>query len=159
MELLPDNTYALDPALRSVLSALLDPEVLEWAEPQLLHLGSLAPRELRAWGEECERQPAWLRTVEPWGERVDEVVYPDAWRKLAATAAATGCTALPYEEESLRVAGASVRIVHAALSYLFQPGTATYFCPVAMTDAAVRVLLEYGPADLRKPWGPPLGSR
>ena len=159
MELLPDNTYAADPALRSVLSALLDPEVLEWAEPQLLHLGALAPRELRAWGEECERQPAWLRAVDPWGERVDEVVYPDAWRRLASAAAAAGCAGLPYEEESLRVAGTSVRVVHAALGYLFQPGTATYFCPVAMTDAAARVLLEYGPDDLRRRWVPHLVSR
>jgi alkylation response protein AidB-like acyl-CoA dehydrogenase len=159
MELLPDNTYAADPALRSVLDALLPPGVREWAEPQLLHLGALAPRELQAWGDECERQPAWLRTVEPWGERVDEVVYPEAWRKLAAAAASTGCTGLPYEVEAVRIAGPWVRVVHAAIGYLFQPGTATYFCPVAMTDAAARVLTEFGPEELRRYWVPHLVSR
>jgi len=79
MELLPGNTYAADPAIRSVLGRRLDPDVLEWAEPQLLRVGALAPNELYRWGEECERQPAWLRTIEPWGERVDKVVYPDAY--------------------------------------------------------------------------------
>ena len=159
MDLLPDNTYAADPALRSALEARLGPDVLEWAEPQLLYLGALAPRELRSWGEECERQPAWLRTVEPWGDRVDEVVYPEAWRKLGAMAATTGSTGLPYEDEALRIAGPMVRVVHAALGYLFQPGTATYFCPVAMTDAAARVLIDFGPDELRRYWVPHLVSR
>ena len=159
MELLPDNTFAADPALQSALRARLGPDVLEWAEPQLLRVGSLAPREIREWGDECERHPAWLRTIEPWGERVDEVVYPEAWRKLAAAAAVTGCTALPYEESAIRIAGPQVRVVHAALGYLFQPGAATYYCPVAMTDAAARVLAEFGPDDLRRRWFGHLVSR
>jgi acyl-CoA dehydrogenase len=159
MNLLPDNTYAADPAIRSVLVRRLGPDVLEWAEPQLLRLGASAPRELYRWGEESERQPAWLRTIEPWGERVDEVVYPDAWRSLAAAAAATGCTGLPYEQAAIALAGPQVRVVHAALGYLFQPQTATYFCPVAMTDAAARVLTQFGPDALRRQWLPHLISR
>jgi acyl-CoA dehydrogenase len=159
MDLLPDNTYAADPAIRSLLARRLGPDVLEWAEPQLLQVGALAPGDLHRWGEECERQPAWLRTIEPWGDRVDEVVYPDAWRSLAAAAASTGCTGLPYEKEAIAIAGPQVRIVHAALGYLFQPQTATYFCPVAMTDAATRVLTEFGPDDLRRRWIPHLVSR
>jgi alkylation response protein AidB-like acyl-CoA dehydrogenase len=159
MELLPDNTFAADPALQSALRARLGPDVLEWAEPQLFQVGALAAHEIRQWGDECERQPAWLRSFDPWGDRVDEVVYPEAWGKLAATAAATGCTGLPYEESALRIAGPDVRVVHAALSYLFEPGAATYYCPVAMTDAAARVLAEFGPDDLRKQWFGHLVSR
>ena len=159
MDLLPDNTYAADPAIRSVLARRLGPDVLEWAEPQLLQVGALAPRELYRWGEECERQPAWLRTIEPWGERVDEVVYPDAWRNLAAAAAAAGCTGLPYETDAVAIAGPQLRVVHAALGYLFQPQTATYYCPVAMTDAAARVLTEFGPDELLRRWLPHLTSR
>src|SRR5579859_162361 len=159
MELLPDNTFAADPALQSALRARLAPDVLEWAEPQLFEVGSLAANEIRSWGDECERNPAWLRSIDPWGERVDEVVYPEAWRKLAATAARLGCTGLPYEKSALDVAGPDVRVVHAALSYLFEPGAATYFCPVAMTDAAARVLTEFGPGDLRRRWLGHLVSR
>jgi acyl-CoA dehydrogenase len=159
LDLLPDNTYAADPALRSILNAKLSPDVLEWAEPQLLQVGTMAPGEILRWGEECERQPAWLRTISPWGERVDEVVYPDAWRRLASAAASSGCTGLPYEDAAIAVAGPKVRVVHAALGYLFQPQAATYYCPVAMTDAAARVLTEFGPDDLRRRWLPHLVSR
>src|SRR5919204_5080339 len=158
-DLLPENTYRADPALQSALKRILPPDVLAWAEPQLDAVGRLAVREILDWGEECEQNPPHLRTIEPWGERVDEIVYSDAWWRLKATAAQTGCVSLPYEEEAIRIAGPYVRVVHAALAYLFQPQAATYFCPVAMTDGAARVLLEFGPDDLRDEYVPHLLSR
>jgi len=159
MRLLPENTYLADPALRAALAQRLDRTALAWAEPQLLETGRAAAREIPEWGEACERQPAYLRTIEPWGDRVDEVVYPDAWRLLAARAAEYGCVGLPYEEASLRVAGAGTRVVQAAVAYLFQPQAATYFCPLAMSDAAVRVLLDFGSETLRRETVPHLVSR
>jgi alkylation response protein AidB-like acyl-CoA dehydrogenase len=159
VRLLPANTYTADPALTSLLRAALRPETMAWAEPQLVELGGLAGRELAALGDACERQPAWLRPIDPWGERVDEVVYPDEWRRLGAVAARFGLTGLPYEAEALRQAGPEVRVVHAALCYLFQPQTATYLCPVSMTDAAARVLADHGPDALRDRVLPRLVSR
>lgn len=159
MRLLPGNTYTADPALTSLLNACLPEAVREWAEPQLLELGRLAADELPALGEACERQPAWLRPIDPWGARVDEVVYPDEWRRLGAVAARFGLTGLPYEEDARRIAGPDVRVVHAALCYLFQPQTATYLCPVSMTDAAARVLADFGPDALREDVLPHLVSR
>ncbi|HEY7201671.1 MAG TPA: acyl-CoA dehydrogenase family protein [Candidatus Dormibacteraeota bacterium] len=159
MRLLPANTYTADPALTSLLGAWLPPQTLAWAEPQLVELGRLAADDLPALGDACERQPAWLRPVEPWGERVDEVVYPPEWRELGAVAARFGLAGLPYEEEARRVAGPHARVVHAALCYLFQPQTATYLCPVSMTDAAARVLADFGPGPLRDEVLPHLVSR
>ncbi|HEX6347877.1 MAG TPA: acyl-CoA dehydrogenase family protein [Candidatus Dormibacteraeota bacterium] len=159
MRLLPGNTYLADPALRSLLRAWLRPQTLAWAEPQLQEMGRLAATELPALGDECERHPAYLKPVDPWGERVDEVVYPEAWRKLAATASHFGLAGMPYEKEALQQAGPEVRVVHAALCYLFEPGTATYMCPVSMTDAAARVLTDFGPDQLRQQTLPHLVSR
>src|SRR5690348_3090640 len=95
LRLLPGNTYLADPALRSLLRAWLRPATLAWAEPQLEEMGRLAASELPALGDECERHPASLKPIDPWGERVDEVVYPDAWRKLGATAARFGLAGMP----------------------------------------------------------------
>jgi alkylation response protein AidB-like acyl-CoA dehydrogenase len=159
VRLLPANTYAADPALTSLLRGWLRPETMAWAEPQLRELGRLAADELHLLGDVCERQPAWLRPIDPWGDRVDEVVYPGAWRELGATAARLGLVALPYEEEARRIAGADLRVVHAALCYLFQPQTATYLCPVSMTDAAARVIADFGPDQLRREVLPHLVSR
>lgn len=148
--LLPDNTYLTDAALRSLLAAWLRPATLAWAEPQLVEMGRAAAAELQEWGEECEQHPAFLRAIDPWGNRVDEVIYPAAWRRIAGVATQAGLIALPYEDEARGRAGPEVRVVQAALGYLFHPSSATYFCPMAMTDGAARVLLEFGPDRLRR---------
>jgi alkylation response protein AidB-like acyl-CoA dehydrogenase len=72
------------------------------------------------------------------------VLYPDAWRQLAAVAARSGLVGLPYQTETAGRAGGDARMVQAALCYLFAPSTATYLCPVAMTDGAARVLCDAG---------------
>ncbi len=159
MRLLPDNTYLADPSLTAIVRTWLRPETAAWAEPRLRRLGELAATVLPRLGEDCERNPPWLRPIDPWGRRVDEVVYPESWYRLAAIAAEFGLAGMPHEEESLRIAGPEVRIVHAALCYLFEPGTATYMCPVSMTDAAARVIAEFGPDRLRREVLPHLVSR
>src|SRR5438445_11496084 len=142
--LLPENTMLGDPTLAALLGSWLRPETIAWAQPALTEMGRAAGDELQAWGEACERQPGVLRQFDGWGNRVDEVVYPDAWRQLAAVAARTGLVAVPYEAEMVGQLGADARLVQAALCYLFAPSTATYLCPVAMTDGAARVLRDAG---------------
>src|SRR5213596_2926576 len=140
--LLPENSWRADPTLRALLGSWLRPQTLAWAEPALIEMGRAAVDELQAWGDACEQQPAALRAFDGWGERIDEVIYPPAWRELAAVAAQTGLVAAPYERQTLARAGAEARLVQAALCYLFAPSTATYPCPVAMTDGAARVLAD-----------------
>src|SRR6184192_779914 len=142
--LLPENSWHADPTLRAVLTSWLRPQTLAWAEPALIEMGRAAVDELQALGDACERQPAALRAFDGWGDRIDEVIYPPAWRELAAVAAQTGLVAAPYERQTLARAGAEARLVQAALCYLFAPSTATYPCPVAMSDGAARVLVEDG---------------
>src|SRR5438067_4779063 len=112
------------------------------AEPALADMGQAAAGDLQVWGDACERQPAVLRQFDGWGNRVDEVVYPDAWRRLAAVAARSGLVGLPYETDTAGRTRDDARLVQAALCYLFAPSTATYLCPVAMTDGAARVLAD-----------------
>src|SRR5947208_3273479 len=157
--LLPENTWRADAALRALLGSWLRPETLAWAEPELIDMGRAAVNELQAWGDACERQPALLRQFDGWGIRVDEVLYPPAWRELAAAAARAGLVASPYEDETAARISAEARLVQAALAYLFAPSTATYLCPVAMTDGAARVLADFGSAGQRAETLPRLVSR
>src|SRR5256714_10032499 len=140
--LLPENTMLGDPTLAALLGSWLRPETIAWAQPALTEMGRAAGDELQAWGELCERQPAALRSFDGWGNRVDEVVYPHAWRQLAAVAARSGLVGLPYETDAAGHARDDARLVQAALCYVFAPSTATYLCPVAMTDGAARVLRD-----------------
>jgi acyl-CoA dehydrogenase len=142
--LLPESTWDADATLRSLLQARLRPSTLAWAQAALAEIGRAAVNELPGWGDDCERQPAILRQFDGWGNRIDEVVSPAAWRELAAFAARAGLVALPYEAHARARIGGEARIVQAALCYLFAPGTATFLCPVAMTDGAARVLSDAG---------------
>ena len=142
--LLPANTWTADQSLQSLLRRWLPASTYAAAEPALSEMGRASASELQEWGDACERQPATLRPFDGWGDRVDEVVYPDAWRKIAGAAARAGLVGLPYEGHSQVAFGPDVRMVQAALCYLFAPSTATYLCPVAMTDGAARVLLDAG---------------
>jgi hypothetical protein len=127
--LLAANTWHADAALASLLKAWLRPAAVAWAESQLTEMGRAAAAELQAWGDACEAQPATLRSFDGWGNRIDEVVYADAWRKIAAAAARSGLVALPYESRTRQARGGELRIVQAALCYLFAPSTATYLLP------------------------------
>jgi alkylation response protein AidB-like acyl-CoA dehydrogenase len=149
-DLLPQNTWRADAVLQPLLRSWLRPQTLAWAEPAFVEMGRAAAGELEAWGDVCERQPASLRSYDGWGNRIDEVIYPDEWRKIAAFAAKAGLVALPYDRESPGNAGAEARIVQAALCYLFAPSTATYLCPIAMTDGAARVLADFGTEQQRR---------
>jgi alkylation response protein AidB-like acyl-CoA dehydrogenase len=142
--LLPENTWTADEALQSLLKSWLLPARFDWAKHALIDMGRAAAAELQAWGDACERQPATLRSFDAWGNRIDEVVYPQAWHQIAAASARAGLVGLPYEDNSLARLGWDARLIQAALCYLFAPSTATYLCPVAMTDGAARVLADFG---------------
>src|SRR2546427_13123426 len=112
--LLPENSWRADPALRTVLTSWLRPQTLAWAEPALIDMGRAAADELQDWGDLCERQPAVLQQFNGWGDRVDEVRYPPAWREIAAAAAAAGLVAGPYETAAPARAGGEAPRVPAA---------------------------------------------
>jgi len=63
---------------------------------------------------------------------------------LRQAGARHGLVALPYEPQARSTWGAGARVVQLALLHLFGPESATYNCPVAMSDGAVAVLSADG---------------
>src|SRR2546427_78819 len=99
------------------------PQTLAWAEPALIDMGRAAADELQDWGDLCERQPAVLQQFNGWGDRVDEVRYPPAWREIAAAAARAGLVAAPYETETLARGRGEARLGEGAPGLLLGPST------------------------------------
>jgi len=149
------NTYRSDAVLREHLSRLLPAEVLAEVEPELDRMGEAAAGELRRLAEQAEASPPRLVQYDPWGRRVDRIEVSPAWTELHAVQARAGLSALPYEDRH----GRHDRVVQHALLHLYGPSSAVYSCPVAMTDAAVRVLVDHAPAELRERVVPRLTSR
>lgn len=139
------NQYGDDALLRSYLSWRLPPEMLAEIEPELRRLGERAVSDLLALDTAAEAAPPRLVPYDPWGRRVDEIVTSDAWRALDRVAAEEGLVAVGYERKH----GALSRIDQFARLYLYAPSSATYSCPLAMTDGAARLLELYPDAVTR----------
>lgn len=151
----PPDLYAVDRALHAELKRRLSPAVATVMAPRYEALGKDTTSVLLALGDEAERDPPRHVPYDAWGRRVDELKVSPAWRALKDLSATHGLVATGYDESL----GAERRVAQAALLHLFSASTATALCPLAMTDAAARVLLDIAPAPLRDRLVPRLTSR
>ncbi|HSB35615.1 MAG TPA: acyl-CoA dehydrogenase family protein, partial [Thermoanaerobaculia bacterium] len=151
----PGNTWASDPYLRGYLARRLPPDVLRAAEPVLAETGRLAGGPLQdLLASNPDAEPT-LTSFDPWGKRVDRITLTPLWTEAARLAAELGLVALPYE----KTYGPASRLVQFSLVHLFDPSTAVYTCPLAMTDGAAKTLLRSGNAELAARALPRLTSR
>lgn len=149
------NQYDDDPLLASWIARSLPPPVARAAIDELRELGALAGGEFYRLqlADRCN-EPV-LTQWDAWGRRIDEVVVTPLWREAERIAARHGLVATGYE----RALGRYARIVQLLKVYLFHPSSDVYTCPLAMTDGAVRCLLDAGSAELQARAIPHLASR
>ncbi len=88
----------------------------------------------------AEANPPRHLPFDPWGKRVDRIEVHPAWIRLHEIAARHGVVATAYLPEE----GPWARLVAAVKLFLYHPSSAIASCPLAMTDGAARVLLEFG---------------
>jgi alkylation response protein AidB-like acyl-CoA dehydrogenase len=149
------NQYTGDPAIRDYLAWKLPVAVLESIEPGLTRLGERVMLDVLAAGEDAESRPPRHVPSDAWGRRVDRIEVADGWRTLDRIAAEEGLVAIGYE----RAHGEWSRLDQFARLYLYGPSSATYSCPLAMTDGAARCLELHADAGLREHALPHLISR
>ena len=142
------NQYDDDALLRSYLRWRLPPGMLDEVEPGLRHLGARAVTDLLPMADDAEANPPRLVSHAAWGRRIDEIRVAAGWRALDRVSAEEGLVATAYERRH----GALSRVHQMALLYLFHPSSATYSCPLAMTDGAARFLELHGDARTREPF-------
>jgi putative acyl-CoA dehydrogenase len=149
------NQYTDDPALREYLAWKLPGSVLAGIEPSLLRLGARTVLDVLAAGDDAEARPPRHVPYDAWGRRIDRIDVADGWHILDRIAAEEGLVAIGYE----RAHGAWSRVDQFARLYLYAPSSATYSCPLAMTDGAARCLELYADDALRDHALPHLTSR
>ncbi|HEY9427826.1 MAG TPA: acyl-CoA dehydrogenase family protein [Gemmatimonadaceae bacterium] len=137
------NQYDDDRVLRSWLHRVLPHAMLADVEPELRRLGDRAAGDILALGEAAEAEPPRHVPYDPWGRRVDRIDTSAAWRELDRISAEEGLVAIGYE----RAHGSLSRVNQFARLYLFSPSSATYSCPLAMSDGAARCLEMYGDSE------------
>jgi acyl-CoA dehydrogenase len=135
-----DNLYLSDRLLVGLLRRKLPPDLHARLEPELVELGALAAGPLAEQQHADRRNEPVLTQWDPWGNRVDSIELSPLWREAERVAVRFGLTAIPYERGEAEWS----RLRQFALAYLFHPVTDVYTCPLAMTDGAVRTLLDSG---------------
>jgi len=75
-----------------------------------------------------------LSHYDAWGRRVDVIETHPAWRYMHAVAATEGVVADGYVDD------ANCRVLQFAKLVLYNPSSALYQCPLAMTDGAAQLL-------------------
>ena len=151
---LPD-TWRADAPLQEYLDRVLPSDAFASVRPVLEELGVAAATTLLELAAEAERDVPRHIPFDAWGRRVDEIATSPAWQALHAEQVRLGLCALPYEP----ALGEYARVAQFAVHHLYGPSSATYTCPVAMTDAAARVLLDHADPELRDRVVPRLTSR
>ena len=132
------NRFHTDRTLRYALERTLPADVFAEAAPELDAMGERAVSEWAPLAWRAESNPPRHIPFDAWGRRVDRIDVDPAWTTLVRAGQEIGLTAIPYEGRF----GAHARTVHLAALDLFMPASATADCPLAMTDAAARVLLN-----------------
>lgn len=130
------DQYAADRFLRSYLARVLPADVLRDVEPSLAAMGALAGGELLRLATADRASEPKLVQWDPWGNRIDAIELTPLWQTAAKIASTHGVVATAYERKH----GEHSRVHQFALMYLFDPSTAVYTCPLAMTDGAAKTL-------------------
>jgi acyl-CoA dehydrogenase len=152
------NTWTADVPLQEHLERLLPAELLAGVRDELAPLGEAAAGRLSELAQRAEREEPRHVPFDAWGRRVDRIEVSPAWEALHVEQVRIGLCAVPYDVEQTGY-GEHARVIQHALHHLYGPSSATYTCPVAMTDAAARVLLDHAPDELRERVVPQLTSR
>jgi putative acyl-CoA dehydrogenase len=124
-----------------------------WAEQDVRRVGRLAGgEEAQRWGEEANRFEPVLRTVDRYGNRIDEVDFHPSWHNLMRVAIAEGGGASAWTDPR---PGAHVARFAGGLAWSHtEPG---HGCPLAMTYAVVPALRHQ--PELAATYEPLLASR
>ncbi|MDL1948489.1 acyl-CoA dehydrogenase [Acidobacteria bacterium ACD] len=151
----PGHPWRDDPFLRGYLAHRLPPPVMAEVEPSLLEMAETAAGRLRRLLEAERGQEPVLVQWDAWGRRVDRIELTPLWKEAARVAAEQGVVATAHERRH----GELSRIHQFALVHLFEPSSDVYSCPLAMTDGAVRTLVQLGNRELCERAVPRLTSR
>lgn len=139
------NFADADPALRALLDQVLDGDDRARIEPILDDVGQIAAGELDRLAALADAHPPVLRQYDPSGERIDEVDYHPAYRRLCELGFQRyGLAAMSHRAGVLGWPALVSHVVKYALSYVFVQSEFGLACPLSMTDSAARILRMFG---------------
>lgn len=138
------NTFATDPLLGSIVDRAFTGADRDEVTAELTALGELAGGHFYELSL-ADRDNEPVHTPwDAWGNRIDHIEVSPLWKQAARLAAEHGLVAAGYDRRH----GARARLDQFARVAVIGASLDFYTCPLAMTDGAVRTLLDSGNAAL-----------
>ena len=138
------NQYETDFLLKNYLKRVIPADILQRIEPDLINFGSRVVTDVYEMGLDAEDHEPELTQFDPWGKRIDEIKTSKGWTDLHHVAASEGLVGIGYEREFAEFS----RIYQFAKLYLYTASSAIQACPLAMTDAAAKLIEIFKPRNL-----------
>lgn len=137
------NLYLQDPFFKACIGHFVP--ALAKSEKELEELGALCASVLMDWQTQAESCPPAHQPFDVFGNRIDRIEEAKHWADYKAFAAKWNLVGRGNDA----ALGAQNRLVQLPYLHLFSASSATYLCPLAMSDAAVSVLQEHAPQSLK----------
>jgi len=153
---LPLDYYAADPAFRRLMARMLPKPLHDWAEPRFQRMGVQAATEVDPLAIAADRTPPQHKPYDPFGNRIDAIVYHPSYPEMVRIAYGSGLVSLGYDSELARELG---RVPHAltfGLGYLFAQAETGLYCPVCLTAGTARVVSRFADPELQRRYLPRL---
>lgn len=129
-----------------------------------------AHKMMEEWGEVCARdiaplsdaanknQPQLLQ-YDKHGNRVDNIVFHPSYLEMKKIAYGSGLVALQEDAPEQEKPWKGSYLFRLALGYIFSQAESGLYCPICMTDGALRVLKKFASGELQKQYIPRLAAR
>ena len=135
-----DNQYSSDKLLKAYIETNIPPDISDHIEKDLLNLGHRVVSDILKISQDAEANPPQHIPYDAWGKRIDKIKVSNAWLELDKISAQEGMISIGYGRKYKEFS----RLYQFAKLYLFNPSSAFYTCPLAMTDGAAKLIETYG---------------
>ena len=138
------NQYETDMLLKNYLKMKMPEDILRQIEPDLRNFGNRVVTDIYEMGVDAEEHEPELIQYDPWGTRIDQIKAAKGWTDLHHVAATEGLVGIGNEREFAEFS----RIYQFAKLYLYTASSAIQACPLAMSDAAAKLIEVFKPMNL-----------
>ena len=123
--------------------------------PLLEELGEAAGNELDSLSREADKNEPELVTYNKYGERVNEIIYHESYRKMEGIGYGKfGLAAMSHRPGVMGWPKPFSKVLKYAFWYLFAQAEFGLCCPMSMTDSAARILEQYADKELQEKYLP-----
>jgi alkylation response protein AidB-like acyl-CoA dehydrogenase len=152
--------FSADATLSAIVARDVDGPWAQGAPAFLSELAHVAQARVAPLSWLADRHPPTLRTHDPFGERIDEIVYHPAYRELQRIAYdELGLVAMRHDGASFDMPAPAPQTLAFAATFLFAQAEAGVLSPICTTDGVARVIARFGDDALRRDLLPRLCAR